>query len=207
MDKPTRPPSKLPSAASKPAIKGAPPAAKPGVAKAAGGKSGGLAVETANSAPKAPVNVGRPPWYKRKYLVYPQFQMTLIILNTAVTMALFGLIAYMVIRSHLYLENLVKQTRLPAQNLFIQLLTDQLRSLLIYMFVALGIGLVTTATFTLLLSHKMAGPMIRLKLFFGQVSKSGEFPDQLKFREGDFFQELPPAINTAFNISARHFNR
>lgn len=149
----------------------------------------------------------RPPWYKRKYLVYPQFQVTLIILNTLITLVIFGLIAYLVVRSHLYLENLVKQTRLPAQNLFIQLLTEQLRSLLIYMFASLGVGLVTTATFTLLLSHKMAGPMVRLKSFFAQVTKTGDFPETLRFREGDFFQELPPAINQAFTILKKKWQR
>jgi hypothetical protein len=150
---------------------------------------------------------GRPPWYKRKYLVYPQFQMTLIVLNTLVTMALFGLIAYLVIRSHLYLENLVKQTRLPAQNLFIQLLTEQLRSLLIYMFISLGVGIFITATLTLMLSHKMAGPMVRLRNLFVNVTKTGDFPEQLKFRDGDFFQELPPAINQAFTILKKKWQR
>ncbi len=158
------------------------------------------------AAQKEPAYV-RPPWYKRKYLVYPKFQMTLILLNTAVTMVLFGLIAFMVIRSHLYLENLVKQTRLPAQNLFIQLLTEQLRSLLIYMFTALGIGIVTTATLTLLISHKLAGPMIRLRNLFSQVSKTGNFPEQVKFRDGDFFQDLPPAINQAFSTLKKRWQR
>ena len=101
----------------------------------------------------------------------------------------------------------MKQTRLPAQNLFIQLLTEQLRSLLIYMFASLGVGLVTTATFTLLLSHKMAGPMVRLKSFFAQVTKTGDFPETLRFREGDFFQELPPAINQAFTILKKKWQR
>ena len=164
---------------------------------------------------RAPTPVGqtskmvnmRPPWYRRKYLVYPKFQMTLIILNTVVTMALFGLISYLVIRSHLYLENLVKQTRLPAQNLFIQLLTEQLRSLLIYMFISLSVGLITTATLTLFLSHKMAGPMIRLKSFFSGISKGGEFPEPIRFREGDFFQELPPVINHAFQSLKKKWHR
>lgn len=149
----------------------------------------------------------RPPWYKRKYLVYPQFQMTLILLNTTVTLLLFGLIAFLVIRSHLYLENLVKQTRLPAQNLFIQLLTEQLRSLLIYMFTALGVGVLITASLTLVISHKMAGPMIRLRNLFVKVSKSGNFPEQLRFRDGDFFQDLPPAVNQAFNTLKKRWQR
>jgi len=149
----------------------------------------------------------RPPWYKRKYLVYPKFQLTLIILNTIVTLVLFGLTSLLVVRSHIYLEELVKQTRIPAQNLFTQLLAQQLRTLLIYMGVAMVVGLLTTGLATLLLSHKMAGPMIRLKNFFSDISKTGNFPDNLYFREGDFFQDLPPMINQAFDHLKRKWHR
>ncbi|NDG83809.1 MAG: hypothetical protein EBX52_02080 [Proteobacteria bacterium] len=150
------------------------------------------------SGPQAkPAGGVRPPWYRRKYLVYPQFQLTLMIMNALITIALFSLIAYLVMKSHLYLETLVKQTRLPAQALFIQLLTQQLRSLLIYMFAALGVGVLTTVTFTLLISHRMAGPIIRLRNYFTQIGKVGDFPEDLKFRQGDFFQDLPPTINHA----------
>ncbi|MBS1959407.1 MAG: hypothetical protein JST80_08050 [Bdellovibrionales bacterium] len=149
----------------------------------------------------------RPPWYKRKYLVYPKFQLTLIVLNSIVTIVLFILTALLVVRSHIYLEELVRQTRIPAQNLFSQLLTQQLHTLLIYMGVGLVVGVVTTGIATLLLSHKMAGPMIRLRNFFTDISKTGDFPESLNFRDGDFFQDLPPMINQAFNALKRKWHR
>lgn len=198
MDKPSRPVPKMQSGPGKSPMKGSVAGARLQVQKPVAFQN--------PTASRGPVGK-RPAWYRRKYLVYPQFQMTLIVLNTLVTLALFGLIAYFVIRSHLYLETLVKQTRLPAQNLFIQLLTEQLRSLLIYMFISLAVGLVFTATLTLLISHRMAGPMIRLRMLFSQVTKTGEFPEQLKFREGDFFQELPPTINQAFSILKKKWQR
>jgi hypothetical protein len=140
-------------------------------------------------------------------LVYPQFQLTLILLNAVITSALFFLVAYLVMKSHLYLETLVKQTRLPAQALFIQLLTQQLRSLLIYMFVALAVAILTTVTFTLLISHRMAGPIIRLKNYFSQISKTGDFPEEVRFRQGDFFQELPPLINNALMVLRKRWHK
>lgn len=149
----------------------------------------------------------RPPWYKRKYLVYPKFQLTLIILNSIVTIILFVLTALLVVRSHTNLEVLVRQTRIPAQNLFSQLLTQQLHTLLVYMSIGLVLGVVTTGIATLLLSHKMAGPMIRLRNFFAQISKTGDFPESLNFRDGDFFQDLPPSINQAFNALKRKWHR
>ncbi len=185
-----KPPRVVPKPISKP---GMPPKGAPKVPSSAPvGKPGAAA------APKpVAATVGRPAWYKRKYLVYPKFQMTLILLNSLVTIVLFGLVAYLVMKSHLYLETVVKQTRLPAQQLFIQLMTEQLRHLLFYMFLALGIAIATTAIFTLLISHKMAGPMVRMKGFFNQIIRSGSFPDQLRFRDGDFFQDLPPTVNDA----------
>jgi hypothetical protein len=149
----------------------------------------------------------RPPWYKRKYLVYPQFQMTLIIVNSGMTIILFGLTALLVVRSHIYLEALVRQTRLPAQNLFSQLLTQQLRTLLIYMSVALLVAVLSTGLTTLLLSHKMAGPMIKMRNFFNTISKNGDFPQDLYFRKGDFFQDLPPSVNKAFTALKKKWHR
>jgi len=160
-----------------------------------------------SGVPAKGVPGGRPPWYRRKYLVYPRFQLTLMVMNALITLALFSLIAYLVMKSHLYLENLVRQTRLPAQSLFIQLLAQQLRSLLIYMFAALGVGLLTTVTFTLLISHRMAGPIIRLRGYFTQIGKTGDFPEDLRFRQGDFFQDLPPTINNALLVLRKRWHK
>ncbi len=164
--------------------------------------------QTTSKKPQPTLPPGtRPSLLKRKYLVYPQFQITLILLNTLVTLLFFGLIAFLVLRSHLNLETLVKQTRLPAQNLFLQLLTDQLRGLFIYLFIALGVGVLSTVLFTLYLSHKIAGPMIRLKNLFSDVAKTGELPAPVKFRDGDFFQNYPPVINQAFATLKKKWQR
>lgn len=188
------------------------PGGRPGGGPAGGAKPPGQPGQPGGSGMGPPPGLAsrpgvRPPWYKRKYLVYPKFQLTLIVLNTIVTLTLFGLTSLLVVRSHIYLEALVRQTRIPAQNLFTQLLTQQLRTLLIYMAAAMVIGLLTTGIATLLLSHKMAGPMIRLKNFFADISKNGNFPENLHFREGDFFQDLPPTINQAFDHLKRKWNR
>jgi hypothetical protein len=172
-----------------------------------GGASKPGAKGSSSQKGSSPESTVRPPWYKRKYLVYPKFQVPLIIFNVLITGVLFGLVGYLVIRSHLYLEQLVKQTRLPAQNLFIQLLTEQLRTLLVYMVVSLGVAVGTTGVFTLILTHKMAGPLMRLKGFFGEVAKSSEFPEALRFRDGDYFQDLPPAINGAFGALKKKWFR
>ena len=183
---------------------GAPGGARPGM-RLGGAAIGGAGAARAG-AETAPAGQ-KPPWYKRKYLVYPQFQMTLILINSGVSIVLFGLTALLVVRSHIYLESLVRETRLPAQNLFTQLLTQQLRTLLTYMMAALLFSVLTTGITTLLLSHKMAGPMIKLRNFFNGISKNGDFPEELYFRKGDFFQDLPPNINKAFTALKKKWTR
>jgi hypothetical protein len=111
---------------------------------------------------------------------------------------MFAFFAYQVVRSHLSLEALVKATHLPAQNVFNQMLSLQLRSLLINLSLALAASLVITAVCTLLISHRLAGPIIRLKKVFSEIEKNGDFPEPVRFRQGDYFEDLPPMINQAF---------
>jgi hypothetical protein len=75
------------------------------------------------------------------------------------------------------------------------------------MVVSLGVAVGTTGVFTLILTHKMAGPLMRLKGFFGDVAKTSEFPEALRFRDGDYFQDLPPAINGAFGALKKKWFR
>ena len=140
---------------------------------------------------------GPPPWYKKKYLVYPKFQMTLILLNSVVTLILFVLTSLLVIRSNLFLENIVRQAKLPAQDIFFQMLDQQLKSLMTYMGFAVFVAVTVTGLLTLYISHKLAGPMIKLRRYFGDIEKSGSIAEDLTFRSNDFFQDLPPTINRA----------
>ena len=52
----------------------------------------------------------------------------------------------------------------------------------------------------LVLSHKIAGPMYRLRLHLEDVARSGS-QKPLQFREGDFFLEIPEAYNLQFGSS------
>jgi len=60
----------------------------------------------------------------------------------------------------------------------------------------LGI-LVVSAVFGLVLSHRIAGPMYRLRRHFETVAKTGVHTP-LKFRDHDFFLEIPEAYNLQF---------
>lgn len=47
---------------------------------------------------------------------------------------------------------------------------------------------------TVALTHRMAGPIVRLRSHIRAIAE-GEDVDPLKFRDGDFFRDLPPLFN------------
>jgi hypothetical protein len=49
---------------------------------------------------------------------------------------------------------------------------------------------------TLILSHKLAGPIVRLKWYFQQIAKTGH-AKPVHFKKSNFMQDLPPIINQA----------
>ncbi len=47
---------------------------------------------------------------------------------------------------------------------------------------------------SIFMSHKIAGPLYKLKLFLARVSK-GDLSQNLYFRKADHFQDIPPVFN------------
>lgn len=73
-----------------------------------------------------------------------------------------------------------------------------------YIGLALIAGVILSEIFILIISHKLAGPLVRLRNHFEEIGKTGE-PKPLSFREGDFFSDLPPVINNALKeIDKKH---
>ena len=66
---------------------------------------------------------------------------------------------------------------------------------------ALLIGTVISVIATLLYSHKVAGPMVRLKRFFQNIGATQHYSgEKLSFRKGDYFEDLPTAVNEALEV-------
>jgi hypothetical protein len=82
--------------------------------------------------------------------------------------------------SHPYFKFILRQ----QQNLWI-----------IYAVSTLCIFIILTI-FSLLFSHKIAGPIHGLKVYLGDIA-AGKPPRNFAFRKGDFFTELPELVNKA----------
>ncbi len=86
---------------------------------------------------------------------------------------------------------------LTPDHVFFQFINSRQTELNLISVVSFIAILVVVGVIGLVLSHRIAGPMYRLKLHFEEVAKTG-VPQKLKFREGDFFLEIPEAYNLQF---------
>ena len=137
---------------------------------------------------------------RKNLLIYPKFQLTLIGINSFVLAGMFLVISFQI-------SNAVKTLTQSGTDLhlepthpyfaFLHAVTHLLNTYLRWGFLACA---VVSSIAILLVSHRVAGPMVRLRGYFKDISEKGSesaFP--LKFRKGDFFTDIPPAVNSAFD--------
>jgi hypothetical protein len=60
--------------------------------------------------------------------------------------------------------------------------------------IAAGVILITSTIAGVLFSHRIAGPIYKLQKHFNGTAKSHGY-SEVRFRKGDFFQELADAYN------------
>lgn len=136
----------------------------------------------------------RPPFYKRKYLVNYRFQLTF----TFAFMVFFGvaqLVLYFVL-AHL-LDEVTRQFEslsAPGAAVFAHIVKDS-RQLWNEAFIMVSqCTLLLTFGVGILVSHRVAGPLFRLRSHLDEGARTGALMD-VRFRSGDFFQDIPPAFN------------
>jgi hypothetical protein len=145
------------------------------------------------------------PWRRKSwnYLIYPRFQLTIIAVNTIVTLAIFIAVWIQASRAFGKLEEMGQAIKLAPDHPYFQFIDFQSRHMYANLSVAFAIGLVISGIVTLLLSHRLAGPIIRTRGYFREITANGKIEYKLKFRDGDFFSDLPAIVNEALSTLAK----
>ena len=141
----------------------------------------------------------------RKFLIYPQFQLPLIIFNLS---SLFLSLLVFWVSSQRVISALEPAAKLSGVEIefFRKYLAYQSRTMNI-MFLCSGLAtLLITGAATLIISHKIAGPMVALRHFFNKIKDGVEPMPRLKFRDFDFLQDIPPLINDALESLTQRMN-
>ncbi len=136
----------------------------------------------------------RPPFYRRKYLIMPAFQLRLIFWNMVIILGIFAIVLLVIARSMGELVDMGNEAGLPANHPYFQFAHDLAQKFYIYFSGAFAIGIVLACTVTLLVSHRLAGPIYRLRKYFDGVSV-GRPVSELRFRKNDFLYDFAPVVN------------
>jgi hypothetical protein len=132
----------------------------------------------------------------RTFLINPEFQMKFMIYVVSCTMGAMSLVYF----SQQYFFNQFYQKGedlgLADNHPFFLLLNQQQEQLTQIFFVTSVIVCVLVSLWALFFSHRIAGPFYRLEKYFLDASHQKDQPLRpLAFRDNDFFQEIPDAIN------------
>jgi hypothetical protein len=135
---------------------------------------------------------------RKKLLIMPGFQLALIGVNCSIMTVVFGVLGLRISQGFSDMAPLVGLSGAPAE-LAGRLLAYQAEQIKTLLLISYCIAMFSSALITLILSYRFAGPLVRLRSYFSSMGRAGGPVQELSFRTGDFFRDLPPTINTAIH--------
>ena len=140
----------------------------------------------------------RPSLFRRKFLIMPSFQLTLILWNAMITVVIFVIVLFQVNVGMRELKKMGDNAGFHPENPFFKFIDELSGKFYSHVSVAFIFGLIVSSLMTLYLSHKMAGPLYRMRTFFEKMSDDGKVND-ISFRKGDYLSDFSAVINRALS--------
>jgi len=134
--------------------------------------------------------------HRRRYIIYPKFQLTLIGIQSFILVLGFGFMWGHIHYSYMKLKDMGGAAKLPAAHPYFKFIEYQEWHTLKYVLVAFAITFILSTILNILISHKLAGPLVRLKNDLQEIIKTSNYKP-IKFREKDFLSDLAPIIGLA----------
>lgn len=135
--------------------------------------------------------------YRLSFLIYPRVQLPLIgiliVLGAVIAVAINGVVnsAFDILTKDLLAAGVSDSSQ------SLQLLNYHRDTIVLNLSAMALLSSSVAGVFMIYLSHKFVGPVIRLLIYFRSFKGKPHGP--LHFRKGDYFSELPVAINEALD--------
>jgi hypothetical protein len=133
-----------------------------------------------------------------KLLIYPRFQIKLILANIALIIGVILAIGFQVNRSFLHLKEVGDKVGLAPNHPYYEFIKYQNQIINHNLFYAFVISAIISTLIMFYYSHRVAGPIVRLIGFFKDIKNGGELKP-LSFRKDDYFTELTLEVNSALD--------
>lgn len=137
---------------------------------------------------------------EKKFLINPDFQLKFMVSLIMISVCSMGIIY---LANNYFFETYLKKgeaLQLPPDHPFFLMIREQ-KGFMAKVFLAVSLGISSAVClWGLFYSHKIAGPLYRLEKYFTNHAIEGkDLNDEIRFREEDFFQEIPASINKYIN--------
>lgn len=132
-------------------------------------------------------------------LIYPKFQLTLLLCNSLIFLFTAFLVYWKVSEIFERLFSIGREINLPENHAYFSFITKSHDLLNLNLGWAFAFSLFLVIAVTLLLSHKIVGPIYNLKNYFLNLEINQDKKLHLRFRKGDYFSELPEIINRSLD--------
>jgi len=132
----------------------------------------------------------------RNFLIHPRFQLPIIATNLAVLLVFFT-IAWVGTRNALMDLKPAAGLSGMESEFFRKYVDYQAAQIQKALFMALGAGVVFAGGLTLIITPRLAGPLVRLRSFFQSILDGKGSNSRLEFRDGDYLREMEPLVNGA----------
>jgi hypothetical protein len=131
---------------------------------------------------------------RKNFLINPKFQLSFLAYTLGVSILTIGFFYAADAYFFWKFRQLGTGLGLPANHVFFQFLDEQHSTKNTYYGIAAAVAVSFLSIWGLLLSHRVAGPLYRLRKHLGSVAR-GETLSDVRFRKGDFFPEVADAYN------------
>jgi hypothetical protein len=134
------------------------------------------------------------PGGRKNFLINPKFQLSFLAYTLGVAILTIGFFYAADAYFFWKFRQLGQGLGLPSNHVFFQFLDEQHATKNTDYGIAAGVAISVLSIWGLLLSHRVAGPLYRLRRHFAAVAH-GETLSDVRFRKGDFFPEVADAYN------------
>lgn len=129
-------------------------------------------------------------------LIYPKFQLSLIGINFLALVVAFAILIFQNFYIFSKLHKMGEDAGLTEDHVFHQFIRFQENQFLFFTTATFIVVLLIITLVSLFISHRVAGPVLRLKTYFLDMQKTEKI-QKLEFRKNDFFDDLPKIINSS----------
>lgn len=146
------------------------------------------------------------PWKRKVLLINPKFQLTflvyMILIAATIILVLYVTNVFFFKRSYEVGQTL----NLPPDHIYFTFVDEQRKNMRVIFLLASAITMINLSFWGLYLSHRVAGPVYRLRKHMADLAE-GRTDREVTFRTNDFFPELAEAFNQHMKAMKAKFGK